>query len=69
MWQRNSKRCPILWGLPQGGSSNKYESALSLMGVSPEAVLVFENDVSDVENAVLAGVPRRNIFKAVSGLE
>jgi len=39
------------------------------MGVSPEAVLVFENDVSDVENAVLAGVPRRNIFKAVSGLE
>jgi beta-phosphoglucomutase-like phosphatase (HAD superfamily) len=53
----------ICWeALPQGGSLNKYESALSLMGASPEAVLVFENDIADVEKAVLAGVPRRNVI-------
>ena len=60
----------ICWeALPQGGSSNKYESALSLMGASPEAVLIFENDIADIENGVLAGVPRRNIISAFPGLE
>jgi len=60
----------ICWeSLPQGRSSNKYESAISLMGASPETVLVFENDIADVENAVLAGVSRRNIISIPPSLE
>jgi beta-phosphoglucomutase len=54
--------------LSQSGSSNKYESALSLMGASPEAVLVFENDIADIESAVHAGVPRKNIISVFPGL-
>jgi beta-phosphoglucomutase-like phosphatase (HAD superfamily) len=60
----------ICWeALSQGGSSNKYESALSLMRASPETVLVFENEIAGIENAVLAGVPRRNINIAFLGRE
>ena len=56
----------ICWEvLPQGGSSNKYESAISLMGASQEAVLIFENDNTDIEEAVLAGVPRSNIYRVI----
>ena len=57
--------------LPLGDYPNKYQTALCLMGVTPESVLVFENDISDIEKAVLAGVPRRNIisFFATPGLE
>lgn len=58
----------ICWeDLSQGRPSNKYESALSLMGVCPEAVLVFENDIADIESAAHAGVPRRNIFSVFQG--
>lgn len=49
--------------LPQGRSSNKYEGAKDLMGVSPKAVLVFENDGAGIEQAALAGVPGSNIYK------
>jgi beta-phosphoglucomutase len=60
----------ICWeALSQGGSSNKYENALSLMGVRPEAVLVFENDIADIESAVHAGVPRNNIISVFPRLE
>jgi hypothetical protein len=59
----------ICWeALPQGGSSNKYESAIRLMGASQEAVLVFENDNIGVEQAALAGVPRWNIYRVAPGL-
>lgn len=58
----------ICWeALPQGGSSNKYESAICSMEVSPEAVLVFENDSTCVEQAALAGVPRSNIYRVNLG--
>lgn len=57
----------ICWeALPQDGSSNKYENALIMMGAGPDAVLVFENDIADVEKAVLAGVPRRNVISFVA---
>ena len=53
----------IFWeNLHQGESSNKYESALGITGANPETVLVFENDIADVEKALLAGVPRKNII-------
>lgn len=57
----------ICWeALPQDGSSNKYKNAIRLMGVSQEAVVVFEDDNTGVEQAVLAGVPRSNIYKVNS---
>lgn len=59
----------ICWeALPQGGSLNKYESAISLMGASQEAVLIFENDNTGIVEAVLAGVPRSNIYRVVPAL-
>lgn len=59
----------ICWeALPHDGQSNKYESAISLMGVSQEAVLVFENDNTGVEQAELAGVPRSNIYRVATRL-
>jgi beta-phosphoglucomutase-like phosphatase (HAD superfamily) len=44
------------------GVANKYENAMALLGVSPDAVIVFENGVSDIEKALLTGVPRENII-------
>lgn len=56
----------ICWeAMSEGESSNKYEIALSLMGANPEAILVFENEIADVEKAVLAGVSRENIISVV----
>ena len=53
----------ICWeDLPQG-SSNKYENAIKLTGISQENIFIFENDNSCIEEAVLAGVPRSNISK------
>jgi phosphoglycolate phosphatase-like HAD superfamily hydrolase len=53
----------ICWeALPEGATSNKYESAIFLTGVSPETVFVFENDSTCVEQAALAGVPRSNLY-------
>lgn len=58
----------ICWeSLTEGGSSNKYEIALGLMGANPETILVFENEIADVERAVVAGVPRKNIISTVPG--
>ncbi len=49
----------------ENGSSNKYKRALMLTGQNPYEVIVFENEASDIENAVLAGVPRSNIISPV----
>lgn len=48
--------------LPEAGSLNKYTDALTLMGTNPDAVLVCENEIADIERAALAGVPRENII-------
>ena len=42
---------------------NKYESAITMMAVSRDKVLVFENDENDVEQAKVAGVPSSNIYR------
>lgn len=47
----------------QSGSSNKYESAIKLIGVRPDSVFIFEDDDICIEEAVRAGVPRKNIQK------
>ncbi len=53
----------ICWeDLHQGEPSNKYESALNITGAKPETVLVFENDITDIEKALLAGIPRSNVI-------
>jgi phosphoglycolate phosphatase-like HAD superfamily hydrolase len=50
------------------GLSNKYESAMSLMRARQESVLIFENDNTDIEEAMLAGVPKRNIYRVMPKL-
>lgn len=53
----------ICWeDLPQSEPSSKYESAIKLMELSQEAVVIFENDKRCIEEAVLAGVPKSNIY-------
>lgn len=41
---------------------NKYMDALIRTGTKVELVLVFENEASEIENAILAGIPRENII-------
>lgn len=47
----------------QSGSSNKYESAIKLTGAIPDYIFIFEDDDICIEDAVRAGVPRKNIKK------
>ncbi|MCO5199411.1 MAG: hypothetical protein M9941_16830, partial [Anaerolineae bacterium] len=51
-----------------GESSNKYAKAISMIGTSQESVLVFENDNIDIEEAMTAGVPSKNICRVISRL-
>ncbi|HEU6435911.1 MAG TPA: HAD family hydrolase [Nitratidesulfovibrio sp.] len=40
---------------------DKYKNALGVLGVRPEDVVVFEDDVCEADAAVAAGIPRGNI--------
>jgi beta-phosphoglucomutase len=56
----------ICWEmLPQSDTKNKYENAIRLTGVNKNFVVIFENDNLDVERAMLAGVPRNNIYRTI----
>lgn len=58
----------ICWeSLPHGGAQNKYETAMMLTGASQKSVVVLENDNFGIEQAVLAGVPRRQIYRIIPG--
>lgn len=46
-----------------GKSSNKYENAITLMGASREAILIFEDDDIGIEQAIIAGVPTGNVYR------
>lgn len=48
--------------LSESGLSNKYLNAVNLLSANPMACIVCENDISDINNAMLAGVPRKNII-------
>ena len=53
----------ICWEtLSESEISNKYVSAFSLLHADPILSIVFENDTIDIKNAILAGVPRKNII-------
>jgi beta-phosphoglucomutase len=47
--------------LLEARASNKYAYSLELVGANPNFVLVFENEISEIEKAILAGIPRKNI--------
>ncbi len=44
---------------------NKYQYVLSVLCISASSVVVFENDESEIEKAILLGIPSENIFMAV----
>ena len=53
----------ICWeALSESGLSNKYLSAFTLLHANPMLSIVCENDIVDINNAILAGVPRKNII-------
>ena len=41
---------------------NKFENALTSLNLNPKAVIVFENDVFEIEEAINAGIPKENIY-------
>ena len=41
---------------------NKYQSTISYLNVLPRVVIVFENEKSEISDAIEAGVPDKNIF-------
>lgn len=43
--------------------NNKFENALTCLNISPNSVLVFENDDSEIRKAIIAGISERNIIK------
>jgi len=47
----------------QSGLSNKYESAIELVGAKPNTIFIFEDDDVCIEDAIRAGVPKKNIQK------
>jgi beta-phosphoglucomutase len=42
---------------------NKYQNAISCLSISPKEVIVFENKQSEIADAIVAGVPDKNILK------
>lgn len=43
---------------------NKYQNAISCLNISPRAVIVFENEKSEISDAIEAGIPAKNIFSS-----
>lgn len=41
---------------------NKYDHAIKKLEVNPHNVIVFENELSEIQNAIHAGIPSDNIF-------
>lgn len=41
---------------------NKFENAISQLGVLPNLVIVFENENSEINDAKIAGIPSNNII-------
>ncbi|ADE15388.1 hypothetical protein Nhal_2300 [Nitrosococcus halophilus Nc 4] len=57
----------ICWEvLSSNDSPNKYETAIRIMAVHQESIVVFDNDPFGVEAAINAGIPGPNIYKIIS---
>lgn len=41
---------------------NKFQNAISKLGVPPNSVIVFENEISEINDAKIAGIPNDNIL-------
>lgn len=41
---------------------NKYKNAISFLNVSPQKVVIFENEKQEIEDAILAGILNNNIL-------
>lgn len=41
---------------------NKFQNAISKLGVLPNSVIVFENEISEINDAKIAGIPSDNIL-------
>jgi len=53
----------ISWeAMSQSGQSNKYLIAFTLINANPMLSIVCENEIIDINNEMLAGVPRKNII-------
>ncbi|MBZ4033808.1 HAD family hydrolase [Flavobacterium sp. 17A] len=42
---------------------NKYEYAIKVLNISPNSVLIFENEISEIEDAIQAGINPYNVIK------
>ncbi|MCS3552329.1 MULTISPECIES: HAD hydrolase-like protein [unclassified Sphingobacterium] len=40
---------------------NKYSNAISLLGIEPHSIIVFENEKTEIEDAISAGIDPSNI--------
>jgi beta-phosphoglucomutase len=45
-----------------GNRMNKYENAISHLNISTNSVIVFENEKFEIDDAILAGIPIKNIL-------
>ena len=45
-----------------GKRINKYKNAISSLSLSPQTVIVFENEKTEIEDAILAGISINNIL-------
>lgn len=45
-----------------GNHINKYKNAIENLSLSAENIIVFENEKDEINDAILAGIPTRNIF-------
>jgi phosphoglycolate phosphatase-like HAD superfamily hydrolase len=41
---------------------NKYKFAINTLGISPEIIVVIENERCEIEDAISAGIPKKNVF-------
>lgn len=41
---------------------NKFQNAISKLGIPPNSVIVFENEISEINDAIFAGIPINNII-------
>ena len=41
---------------------NKYQNLISELNVSPNKIIVFENEAIEIKDAIKAGIPKENII-------
>ncbi|MDP2347854.1 MAG: HAD hydrolase-like protein [Gammaproteobacteria bacterium] len=49
-----------------GADRNKFVDAIESIRAKPECILVFENEETEIEKAIFAGIPRQNILNVAN---